>query len=193
MLSLDDLAYTAIASGKAAFVAGAAVCSTQLLRGKGTCAGAPDTSAPGWPVYILASLLVLGSALWLNAAFSSAWENEKGVLRTPSLLRLRFGERVKVPAPGQKPGTPEWWADQVVVVTGGAGGLGCAIAHRVLNLGARVAVWDVKSPDVSVGSAYQETEVSSSSRFLFTQCNVAARDAVVSAAGQLHSKVRLAP
>jgi NAD(P)-dependent dehydrogenase (short-subunit alcohol dehydrogenase family) len=38
-------------------------------------------------------------------------------------------------------------ADQVAVVTGGAGGLGWLIAHMLARKGVAVAVWDVRAPD----------------------------------------------
>ena len=48
--------------------------------------------------------------------------------------------------------------DRVVIVTGGAGGIGTATARRCAAAGARVAVWDVKEGEGSEGT-FQKVDV----------------------------------
>ncbi|MFL6197195.1 MAG: SDR family NAD(P)-dependent oxidoreductase, partial [Thermoanaerobaculia bacterium] len=49
-------------------------------------------------------------------------------------------------------------AEKVVIVTGGAAGIGRATARRFAQDGYRVAVWDVKAPDTSEG-VFQSVDV----------------------------------
>ena len=47
------------------------------------------------------------------------------------------------------PGEPDAMRDAVVLVTGGAGGIGAAIVGAVLDAGGKAVVWDLASPAVS--------------------------------------------
>jgi 3-oxoacyl-[acyl-carrier protein] reductase len=51
--------------------------------------------------------------------------------------------------------------DQVVIVTGGAAGIGLATARRFAQEGARVASWDVKDGEVQPGGIFQKVDVAS--------------------------------
>lgn len=53
------------------------------------------------------------------------------------------------------------FSGQVAVVTGGANGIGAAVAERLAASGAKVAIWDldVSAPDVRVASLGQEAHV----------------------------------
>lgn len=186
MLSVDDLVYSGITLAKAAYVAVIATCGAQVVSGTGTCA-ASEGRLP-LPVYVLALITLVGLGVWLHSWVSEAWENEEGVFGTVSALRFRFGDRVKLPL-REKTGTPEWWAKQVVVVTGGAGGLGWATSGRILAQGARVAVWDVKEPQALFHASDKELLTPSQrSRIMFTKCNVADRQSVIAAVADLQAK-----
>ena len=49
--------------------------------------------------------------------------------------------------------------DKVVIVTGGAAGIGRATARRFSEAGARVAVWDVQEGTETVGTSFQRVDV----------------------------------
>ncbi|OAP54705.1 hypothetical protein AYL99_11153 [Fonsecaea erecta] len=76
-------------------------------------------------LYYTAFLAVVELGMWLNH-------------------RLTYGYHRKVE-----------WEDEVVVVTGGAHGLGRVLAEMLLRKGAKVAILDVREPD---GDAYDEME-----------------------------------
>ena len=48
--------------------------------------------------------------------------------------------------------------EKVVIVTGGAGGIGLATAKRFLEEGARVALWDYNSDGLARASAYLQKD-----------------------------------
>ncbi|OAK61407.1 3-oxoacyl-ACP reductase [Variovorax paradoxus] len=49
--------------------------------------------------------------------------------------------------------------NQVIVITGGAGGIGRAVARRAQEDGARVCVWDASMPSVATGDDYLQVDV----------------------------------
>ena len=49
--------------------------------------------------------------------------------------------------------------ERVVIVTGGAAGIGRATARRFAQDGARVAVWDVKAPEDGGEGVFQSVDV----------------------------------
>lgn len=196
-ISLDDLVDGLALTTKAAYAAAVAGCTSSYLRASGLCA--PSSNSLPWPITILSAIALVWGALWLNNYLSRAWENELGVFGTPWVLKWRFGEPTLSPPSGPKHGSPEWWKEQVVVVTGGAGGLGWATARRVLKLGARAAVWDIVRPKAldegKSGEGKLENGLSAAEleRTTFVRCNVADREAVVSAAAEVRAKVRCPP
>ena len=66
--------------------------------------------------------------------------------------------------------------DKVVIVTGGAAGIGLATARRFAQEGCRVASWDVKDGDAQEGGIFQEVDVTSAA---------SVEDAVEEVAGRL--------
>lgn len=193
-ISLDDLVDGLVLTTKAAYAAAVVGCTSSFVRGTGLCAPSFKTSLP-WPLAILLAIAFVSGALYLNIYLSQAWENELGVFGTRWVLNWRFGQP-KLPPSGPMHGTPAWWKQQVVVVTGGAGGLGWATARRVLKLGARVAVWDIVCPKAleqrKPGEGIEADSLTpfELERTTFVRCNVANSDAVISAAAEVHAKVR---
>ena len=58
--------------------------------------------------------------------------------------------------------------NKVIVITGGASGIGAAAAEKFLSEGASVAVWDMKE-----NSGSMQEEVAANSRYKFFKVNVA--------------------
>jgi 3-oxoacyl-[acyl-carrier protein] reductase len=65
--------------------------------------------------------------------------------------------------------------DKVVVVTGGAGGIGLATARRFALEGCKVASWDVKDGEAQAGGIFQKVDVSSAASVESAVEEVAAR------------------
>lgn len=53
------------------------------------------------------------------------------------------------------------YADKVAVVTGGANGIGAAVAHRMAGSGARVAIWDmdIASPEAKITAIAEDSRI----------------------------------
>ena len=65
--------------------------------------------------------------------------------------------------------------DKVVIVTGGAAGIGLATAKRFAQEGCRVASWDVKDGDAQEGGIFQKVDVTSAASVEAAVEEVAAR------------------
>jgi 3-oxoacyl-[acyl-carrier protein] reductase len=65
--------------------------------------------------------------------------------------------------------------DKVVIVTGGAAGIGLATARRFAQEGCRVASWDVKDGEAQEGGIFQKVDVTSSASVESAVEEVAAR------------------
>jgi 3-oxoacyl-[acyl-carrier protein] reductase len=65
--------------------------------------------------------------------------------------------------------------DKVVIVTGGAAGIGLATARRFAQEGCRVASWDVKDGEAQDGGIFQKVDVTSSASVESAVEEVAAR------------------
>ena len=65
--------------------------------------------------------------------------------------------------------------DKVVIVTGGAAGIGLATARRFAQEGCRVASWDVKDGEAQRGGIFQKVDVTSAASVEGAVEEVAAR------------------
>jgi 3-oxoacyl-[acyl-carrier protein] reductase len=65
--------------------------------------------------------------------------------------------------------------DKVVIVTGGAAGIGLATARRFAQEGCRVASWDVKDGEAQGGGIFQKVDVTSTTSVQIAVVEVAAR------------------
>lgn len=75
--------------------------------------------------------------------------------------------------------------DQVVVVTGGARGIGLAVASAFLAEGSHVAIWDLISPDestlTSIDDTAKERSSTSPTRFWWCRTNICDDDSIAAA------------
>jgi 2-dehydro-3-deoxy-L-rhamnonate dehydrogenase (NAD+) len=75
--------------------------------------------------------------------------------------------------------TSAFFTDRVVLVTGGASGIGKAVADKLVALGAKVAIWDIQEERLA------ECRTHHGDRVLAHSINVADKAAVDSAAAEI--------
>ncbi len=77
---------------------------------------------------------------------------------------------------------PTFFTDRVVLVTGGASGIGKAVADGLVGLGAKVAVWDIREDRLA------ECRARHGDRVLTQSVNVSDKSAVDAAAAEIAAK-----
>ncbi|KDN48879.1 NAD(P)-binding protein [Tilletiaria anomala UBC 951] len=104
---------------------------------------------------------------------SSAWLNQ--------LFPFSFlAQQQSAPAPKLQTSSREWWAEQVVVVTGGSSGLGHEIVCLCLAKGAKVANLDIAAPRPPSTSVTSHDD-----RLFYVHCDLTSRTEIQHAAARV--------